>query len=390
MATASSGFHALGDWMRQLQEKKKQEANAIPGAPQSTPYEYKPTSYQPIFQNTAKPVSYQSTAFKAPELQSTVQPAYNQMRNQVMTSGKQQMQTGLQMARDMMGRRNVEGGVATMAGNAAVDPAQRNTLAQMSELGLQEARDMSDLAKTQAGYDMQTQELNAGENKYQTQVQQYNSDMAQRKYEMENQLSNLDRQMDYEEWASGRKIDMAEREQRKQDILAQFQIDTALRNEEYQREMAPYQMLMQLYGVNAGQQQGSSSSGSGGILDMIGSGASTIAGLGSIFCLPKGTMIELESGAAIAVENITVGLKVKGGEVIARIQCKRHEDHMFSEHVFKSGTVIMTQGHPYFNELMQDPVPVTHDSECTYDILTDSGIYYVNGVKLGSTLARYT
>ncbi len=379
------------EWARKLreqQEKKKQEANAIPAAPQSTPFQYTPTTYKPIFQNEAKPISYQSTTFKSPELQNKVQPAYNQMRNQIMTAGKQSMKSGLEMARDLMGKRNVSGGVATMAGNAAVDPAQRNTLSQMSELGLQEARDMSDLAKTQAGYDIQTQELNAGENKYQTQVAQYNAEMKQKQYELENNLANLDRQMDYEEWATGRKIDMTEREQRRQDILSQFQIDKALRDEEYQREMAPYQLLMQLYGVNAGQNQGSSSNGSGGILDMVGSGASAIAGIGSLFCLPKGTMIELENGNAIAIENITIGLRVKGGEVDARIQCKRPEWHVFSEHVFNTGKVVMTSGHPYFDKLMQSPVPVTHDSECTYDIHTDGGFYYVNGVRLGSTLVR--
>lgn len=276
-----AGFQTLAESI-----KKKREAEApnsmIPSAPQSTPYQFTPSSYKPIFQNEAKPVSYQATTFKAPDLKSTVQPAYNQMRNQTMTAGKQSMRSGLEMARDMMGRRNVNGGVATMAGNAAVDPVQRNTLSEMANLNLQEARDMSNLEQNKAAYDWQAQTANAGEKQYATEVAKYNAEQKQRQYELENQLANLDRQMDYEEWANGRQIDMAEREARRQEIISQFEIDQSLRNEEYQREMAPLQYLMQLYGINAGQQQGSSSNGSPGIFDMIGSGAGMIGGIGGL------------------------------------------------------------------------------------------------------------
>lgn len=352
--------------------------NTIPAAPQSTPIQFTPTTYKPIFERTGTAEGYTASTYKAPQLENTVQPAYNQMRSNTMTAGKQSMQSGLEMARDMMGKRNIQGGVANMAGNAQVDAAQRNTLSEMSDLNLQEARDMSELAKTQATLDMQAEEMNS-------KSRQFAAALAESQYKVDNDLANLDREMDYEEWSTGRKIDQDERELRRQEIVTQYEIDAALRKEKYDAEMAPYALLMQMYGTNAGQQTGSSSNGSQGVLGTIGS----IGSAASLLCLPKGTMIELESTAKISVENVFVGMKVKGGEVIAKVQIKRPPKHCFCEHVFETGTVVMTLGHPYFDNLMQGPpLPVDNPSECTYDILTDSGHYYVNGVKLGSTLAR--
>lgn len=266
-------------------EKKKAEEkkiadnqNQIAGAPQSTPTTYAPTPYKPLFQ---QPNAYQQFQFKTPELQQTVQPYYQQMGNQVMTAGKQAMQSGLGQAANVMGSRNVgRGGLGQMAANAQVDAGQRNTLAAMSDLNLQQARDMSTLAQTQAQMDMARQQMQAGEGQFQAQQQRAD-------YQLENQLANLDRQMDFEEWYTGRKIDMAEREQRRADITSQFQIDSALRQEQYAQEIAPIQWLMQLMGMQSGQQQSSTDFGGPGLIGQIGSGLGALgqigSGIGTIF-----------------------------------------------------------------------------------------------------------
>lgn len=112
----------------------------------------------------------------------------------------------------------------------------------------------------------------------------------------------------------------------------------------------------------------------------------TFAGgaLGGI-CLPAGTQIELDGTATVSVEAIKVGDKVKGGEVIKVVAIDRAPDHKFSEHKFESGSVVMTHGHPYFDNLISFE-EVENASPKTYDIKTTEGHYFVNGVKLGSTI----
>jgi len=45
----------------------------------------------------------------------------------------------------------------------------------------------------------------------------------------------------------------------------------------------------------------------------------------------------------------------------------------------------MSMGHPFFGEI-EKIAAVEHDSPYTNDILTDSGHYFSNGCKLGSTI----
>jgi hypothetical protein len=105
---------------------------------------------------------------------------------------------------------------------------------------------------------------------------------------------------------------------------------------------------------------------------------------GGLFCLPKGTHIETDEGTR-NVEDFDVGDKVKGGTVIATSRRLRPDGHKFFIHVFENGPVVMSKGHPYFDKLL-NMVEVENNSPATYDILTDSGYYFVDGIKLGSTI----
>ena len=152
-----------------------------------------------------------------------------------------------------------------------------------------------------------------------------------------------------------------------------------------QRQQQPIQNLMGLYGLSAGATPGIEASGGlvGGAVQGFGQGAGQGLGMAA-FCLPKGTEIETESGTT-KVQDIQIGDEVKGGKVIAKQQILRKSGHKFFKHNFKNGSVVMSKGHPYFDEI-ESMEEVENDSECTYDILTSKGFYFVNGIKLGSTI----
>ena len=85
------------------------------------------------------------------------------------------------------------------------------------------------------------------------------------------------------------------------------------------------------------------------------------------------------------IEYIKMGDEIKGGEVIEVSKLPRPEGHIFWLHTFDTGEVVMSKGHPFFDTLIA--LDETYNtSEYTCDILTDTGYYYVDGVKLGSTL----
>lgn len=115
--------------------------------------------------------------------------------------------------------------------------------------------------------------------------------------------------------------------------------------------------------------------------DLLGAGAKVGA---AALCLPKGTQIELDNGTK-NVEDIQLGDHVKGGKVIAIGSRLRPANHQFFEHIFVNGSVVMSNGHPYHDSLVSMRV-AEHDSMTTHDILTNSGYYFVNGIRLGSTL----
>lgn len=152
-----------------------------------------------------------------------------------------------------------------------------------------------------------------------------------------------------------------------------------------QQAMAPFNMLSGLYGQNTGIPfQPSSGAGEGknpfgSIMQGAGAGAKAM-------CLPKGTMISMTGGKK-CVDDVCIGdYTEEGGKVIAVIFRVRHKGHKFFEHEFESGKVVMSLGHPFFDQILDVKRIDEHPSIYTYDILTEKGFYFVNGVKLGSTI----
>lgn len=120
---------------------------------------------------------------------------------------------------------------------------------------------------------------------------------------------------------------------------------------------------------------------------MIGAGIGALGQLGAAgiyACLPGDAMIETETGE-VSIQGIKVGDFVVGGQVIAIQQIKRAKGHKFHKVLTVDGTVIMSPGHPTVSKQVSSE-PVDHESECTYDILTTTGGYRVNGVWLLSTM----
>lgn len=158
-----------------------------------------------------------------------------------------------------------------------------------------------------------------------------------------------------------------------------------------QQQRLPMEDLFRLYQLSTGGQPGSPAS-PGLLQAALPAAGSAIGGMAmaGMLCLPKGTQIKTKEGFK-NVEDVKVGDDVDGGTVMATFQRKRDEDHRFYLHKFADGSeVVMSKGHPFFDKLAEPPMPTEHDSPYTYDILTDDGYYYVNGVKLGSTLdARF-
>ncbi len=146
----------------------------------------------------------------------------------------------------------------------------------------------------------------------------------------------------------------------------------------------PQEDLLRLASLSAGASPGSAPQP--GLLQGLAQGAGQAAIMAPfLFCLPEGTEIETEEGAK-PVEKMRPGDQVKGGTVIATSMRLRRPGHKFYRHEFENGqSVVMSKGHPFYDELESLKVE-NHSSPYTYDILTDSGFYIVNGVKLGSTI----
>ncbi len=103
-------------------------------------------------------------------------------------------------------------------------------------------------------------------------------------------------------------------------------------------------------------------------------------------CLPKGTLIALENNKTIKIEEIKTGDVVKGGKVV-KVHKSIHKlplyiwQFEFSKNRFVKASYV----HPFAEEVLN--IKRTKKRiKTTYDILTDSGYYYVNNVKCLSTL----
>lgn len=147
----------------------------------------------------------------------------------------------------------------------------------------------------------------------------------------------------------------------------------------------PLEDLLRLFSFSTGGTP--ATPGSPGLLQQV-AGPAAQAGImaaAGAFCLPKGTEIETEKGT-IKVEEAEIGQKVKGGVITGWVQKPRPLGHKFFKHEFSGDRfVVMSAGHPHIDKLV-DIIEDKNDSEHTYDILTTDGYYFVNGVKLGSTL----
>jgi hypothetical protein len=270
--------------------------------------------------------------------------------------------------------------------NSAQSRLGREALQQASNLrsniGMQQALGELDLGKFQAGQDLQRQGMQAGEGQFGAGLGQWlqnaqagenlarsGMDLQRQGLQSQNNLSQASQSLQAMLGLSG---------------LQQQQFGTygTLLNQQNQQALQPYQMLAGLY--SPALSQSFSSGGKGDPFTALMQGAGPIMTGAKAVCLPKGTQIEVEGGA-MPVEELRLGDFVKGGEVIAIGSRKRHQGHSFYRHDFQNGSVIMSDGHPFFDELIKKEI-VEHDSENTYDILTSEGHYFVNGVKLGSTL----
>jgi len=150
-----------------------------------------------------------------------------------------------------------------------------------------------------------------------------------------------------------------------------------------QANRQPMEDLFRLYQLSTGGSPGSP--GSPGLLGSLIPAGATL-GAAALMCLPAGTPIEMSDGGTFPVDIIEPGDEVKGGVVLQVSQSMRPRGHTFFRHVFKSGKeVVMSDGHPFHDELDWKE-PSNEQSQFTHDIRTSEGFYYVNGVKLGSTL----
>ena len=344
-----------------LQNGKTWSGQYLPNAAPGANY-----NYQPI--QTYKPFQ-----FKTPNISNIPANVFNQMKTQNRESAQLGLKSGLAELSKNNANRGLGGKSGILSGQqySMADDMQDQLAAANRELDLQQGQSQLDVGKMMAQMNMDTQSQQAAQNQG---ASQFNAGLQQwfQDSNANNQLQN-----------------QAQRLQNRQMLgqEAQQGLDAAngMQQAASAQAMAPYNMLMDLFKAQTGvpfQMDGGSSGILGGLMGLGGT-----LGAAAMKCLPLGTQIEIEDGSTRPVEEIRVGDQVKGGEVIKIFSKKRTKDHWFTKHYFKNGAVItMTMGHPYHDELERTSPDYDEKSPCTCDILTDSGVYYVNGVKLGSTL----
>lgn len=131
---------------------------------------------------------------------------------------------------------------------------------------------------------------------------------------------------------------------------------------------------------STGTQQTTADTGTSDTMNAISTGLT----LAMLMCLPKDTEIETEHGV-VKVQNIKAGDVVKGGRVIRVHSLYVGEGHKFYKFTFKDGKeVVASKTHPFFDA--PESIEEYSEGSVTYDILTESGHYYINGVDVASTL----
>ena len=309
--------------------------------------------------------NHQAFQYNTPQIQNVPQQAYTNAMNRGIEGIQQdQARFGAQAQAGMSARGLGQGGMANAQQNALARNAANQAAGLRSQYGLQQAQSQVDVAKHMAPIDLQRQQLQAGENQY---------------------LSGLDQWLQQSQAAQN--MQHGQLGLQGQQALNQMNLQNigalgSLQSGATQEAMMPYTMASQLYGANLG----APVSGGGGKGDPLSAMLNVGGSMGAAaICLPRGAEIELENGGTARVEEIKTGDTVKGGRVIATHSRKRAPGHVFYRHQFDTGEVTMSDGHPYFDNLVSKDI-VEHESPNTYDILTDGGHYFVNGVKLGSTI----
>ncbi len=104
----------------------------------------------------------------------------------------------------------------------------------------------------------------------------------------------------------------------------------------------------------------------------------------TMLCIPEGSDIELENGTQ-KVEELQEGDIIKGGKVLKIRKMFNGEDFFYCDFDTEKGNVIASRDHPIYtkiNEIKKSELKTDY----SYDILTETGKYYINGVELGTSI----
>lgn len=319
------------------------------------PYKFKGSGYTPQ--------GYQETRFNMPGSLNAKGGIFAQTMNN--------LQRGL--LRQQQGANNNFERTARLAGtyspammkNMTLD-SQRQTQEALGDYG---AKGALDLATERARAEESMQEKQAAEN-----MKGANFREDQGRYMADQAMKLQGAQADENQRARGLDLDAFKVAQGGEQIGLQADNQnkayfTELLQKLFQNQIDPY----------AGQ-KGAQQATKGWLPGLLESGAK----IASAFCLPKGTQIQTPTGFK-DVEEIEVGDEVIGGKVLKTHSKVRPDGHQFYIHHFVTGDVVMSLGHPFYDSLL-NVTEASHDSERTYDILTSEGYYFVNDVKLASTL----
>ena len=325
--------------------------------------------YTPEFQQR-DPYQYSNLNFQNYDANKAVGDAYTpqfEMARRGLERYGQDERQGI--AEDMNAR-----GMLTTGGTTEAMMKQRETqgnrLADISsQLATQQGQQQLQSQQFGANLNTQQQGMQLGREQGQAQelFRQQGASDNQAQFLAQNALQNNSQQMQNQSQVFGQ--NMAGR----QAALGEYAVQGQARQQ-------PMNDLFRLYQLSAGSTPGNPATP--GLIGSAMGGAG--AAIGAVLCLPKGTKIETNDGA-VDVENVKPGDEVVGGTVTATVRILRPTDHKFYRHNFTNGDVVMSKGHPYFDDLVGMEA-VESDSDCTYDVKTSGGYYFVNGIKLGSTI----
>ena len=134
------------------------------------------------------------------------------------------------------------------------------------------------------------------------------------------------------------------------------------------------------------------------MLGMFGGGAAAAGGTASasalipmisakgmtLMCFPEGAEVDTKDGKK-RIELISVGDEVIGGKVKQVRKELTGEDFVFCDYVTADGELTASRDHPICSKIISMKVSDTK-TDYAYDILTDSGFYSVNNIRVGSTI----